>query len=237
MLQPAIKTEALTAQGRRWPLPFLAAGLTDEVFATAMGLFGLASLLCGLANSLGMLVFARILQGLAGGPLMPLSQSLLLRIFPPRMAPAAIGLWSMTTLIAPVLGPIVGGWICDEYTWHWIFLINVPVGLVGCAATMRYMPGVAAPTVARFDLAGYLMLAFGMVALSLALDGLASLGLRQASVLVLMIFGLASLVAYGCTRRGGLTRCFRPGCSRWTPCASGCWAICLRGWAARACRS
>ena len=81
-------------------------------------------------------------------------------------------------------------------SWHWIFLINVPVGLLGCAATMRYMPGVAAPTVARFDLAGYLMLAFGMVALSLALDGLAGLGLRQASVLVLMIFGLASLVAY-----------------------------------------
>ena len=83
-----------------------------RVFATSMALFGLASLLCGMANSLGMLVFARILQGLAGGPLMPLSQSLLLRIFPPHMAPAAIGLWAMTTLIAPVLGPIVGGWIC-----------------------------------------------------------------------------------------------------------------------------
>jgi DHA2 family multidrug resistance protein len=109
-----------------------------RVFATAMGLFGLASLLCGLANSLGMLVFARILQGLAGGPLMPLSQSLLLRIFPPRMAPAAIGLWSMTTLIAPVLGPIVGGWICDEYTWHWIFLINIPVALV-CAFAVWHL--------------------------------------------------------------------------------------------------
>lgn len=103
-----------------------------RVFSVAMGFFGLASLLCGLANSLGFLVFARILQGLAGGPLMPLSQTLLLRIFPPRMAPAAIGLWSMTTLIAPVLGPIVGGWICDNYSWHWIFLINLPVA-IGCA--------------------------------------------------------------------------------------------------------
>lgn len=103
-----------------------------RVFAVAMGLFGIASLLCGLANSLGMLVFARILQGFAGGPLMPLSQTLLLRIFPPHMAPAAIGLWSMTTLIAPVLGPIVGGWICDQYSWHWIFLINIPVA-IGCA--------------------------------------------------------------------------------------------------------
>ncbi|MDH1702794.1 DHA2 family efflux MFS transporter permease subunit [Comamonas terrigena] len=103
-----------------------------RVFSVAMGLFGVASLLCGLANSLGFLVFARILQGFAGGPLMPLSQTLLLRIFPPRMAPAAIGLWSMTTLIAPVLGPIVGGWICDNYSWHWIFLINIPVA-IGCA--------------------------------------------------------------------------------------------------------
>ena len=103
-----------------------------RVFSVAMGLFGVASLLCGMANSLGFLVFARILQGFAGGPLMPLSQTLLLRIFPPRMAPAAIGLWSMTTLIAPVLGPIVGGWICDNYSWHWIFLINIPVA-IGCA--------------------------------------------------------------------------------------------------------
>ncbi|MET1116447.1 MAG: MDR family MFS transporter [Comamonas sp.] len=103
-----------------------------RVFSVAMGLFGLASLLCGVANSLGLLVFARILQGLAGGPLMPLSQILLLRIFPPRMAPAAIGLWSMTTLLAPVLGPVVGGWICDQYSWHVIFLINVPIAL-GCA--------------------------------------------------------------------------------------------------------
>ena len=103
-----------------------------RVFSLAMGLFGVASLLCGMANSLGFLVFARILQGFAGGPLMPLSQTLLLRIFPPRMAPAAIGLWSMTTLIAPVLGPIVGGWICDNYSWHWIFLINIPVA-IGCA--------------------------------------------------------------------------------------------------------
>lgn len=103
-----------------------------RVFSVAIGLFGMASLLCGLANSLGFLVFMRILQGLAGGPLMPLSQTLLLRIFPAQLAPAAIGLWSMTTLIAPVLGPVVGGWICDHYSWHWIFLINVPIAM-GCA--------------------------------------------------------------------------------------------------------
>ncbi|MEN2429176.1 DHA2 family efflux MFS transporter permease subunit [Comamonas sp. F1-6] len=142
-----------------------------RVFATAMGLFGLASLLCGLANSLGMLVFARILQGLAGGPLMPLSQSLLLRIFPPRMAPAAIGLWSMTTLIAPVLGPIVGGWICDEYTWHWIFLINIPVALVCAFAVWHLVRRYEQPLLKNpIDTVGLMLLIVWVGSLQLMLD-------------------------------------------------------------------
>lgn len=103
-----------------------------RVFVTSMALFGLSSALCGFANSLGMLVGARILQGLAGGPLMPLSQTLLLRIFPKEKAAAATGLWAMTTLIAPIMGPILGGYLCDTVAWPWIFFINVPIALV-CA--------------------------------------------------------------------------------------------------------
>jgi len=103
-----------------------------RVFVISMALFGIASMLCGFSNSLGLLVTGRILQGLAGGPLMPLSQTLLLRIFPKEKAAAATGLWAMTTLIAPVLGPIVGGVICDRAHWSWIFFINVPIALA-CA--------------------------------------------------------------------------------------------------------
>nr|WP_198983590.1 DHA2 family efflux MFS transporter permease subunit [Herbaspirillum sp. ASV7] len=103
---------------------------TVRVFILSMVFFGLFSALCGLANSLGMLVFFRILQGLAGGPLMPLSQTLLLRIFPKEKAPAAIGLWAMTTLVAPIAGPVLGGVLCDQYSWPYIFWINVPVALV-----------------------------------------------------------------------------------------------------------
>ncbi len=103
-----------------------------RVFAVAMAFFGAFSALCGLSTSLGMLVFARICQGFAGGPLMPLSQTLLLRIFPKEKAAAAIGLWSMTTLIAPVLGPILGGYLCDEFSWPWIFYINLPIAFA-CA--------------------------------------------------------------------------------------------------------
>ena len=118
-----------------------------------------------------MLVFARILQGLAGGPLMPLSQSLLLRIFPPRMAPAAIGLWSMTTLIAPVLGPIVGGWICDNYTWHWIFLINIPVALVCAFASWRLIRRYELPLLKNpIDKVGLGLLILWVGSLQLMLD-------------------------------------------------------------------
>ncbi|GAB4058069.1 DHA2 family efflux MFS transporter permease subunit [Uliginosibacterium sediminicola] len=103
-----------------------------RVFVSSMALFGISSMLCGLSNSLGVLVAGRVLQGLSGGPLMPLSQTLLLRIFPKDKAALATALWAMTTLVAPVLGPIVGGVICDQAHWSWIFFINVPIALI-CA--------------------------------------------------------------------------------------------------------
>ena len=100
-----------------------------RVFTASMILFGVFSIVCGLANSLGLLVVARVFQGLCGGPLMPLSQTLLMRIFPKDKVVAAIGLWSMTTLVAPVVGPILGGYLCDEYSWSWVFLLNAPVAI------------------------------------------------------------------------------------------------------------
>lgn len=167
-----------------------------RVYFLAIVFFVAGSMFCALSHSLTQLVAARVVQGLGGALLLPVGRLVVLRTFPREKFLQAMSFVAIPGLIGPLIGPTLGGWLVEVASWHWIFLINVPVGLLGCAATMRYMPGVAAPTVARFDLAGYLMLAFGMVALSLALDGLASLGLRQASVLVLMIFGLASLVAY-----------------------------------------
>ncbi len=103
---------------------------TVRVFTTCMMLFGVFSALCGFSDSLGMLVTSRVLQGLAGGPLMPLSQTLLMQIFPKEKKSAALGLWAMTTLVAPVMGPVVGGYICDNWGWGHIFLINIPLALV-----------------------------------------------------------------------------------------------------------
>ena len=116
-----------------------------RVFTTAMLLFGIFSAFCGLSTSLEMLVFGRIMQGLSGGSLMPLSQTLLRRVFPKERAPAAMALWAMTTLVAPVLGPILGGSICDNLAWPFIFFINVPIALF-CAP-------VIARTLRRFELA------------------------------------------------------------------------------------
>ena len=142
-----------------------------RVFTTAMGLFGVFSALCGLSNSLGMLVFGRVMQGLSGGSLMPLSQTLLLRIFPKEKAPAAMALWAMTTLVAPVLGPILGGWLCDSYSWPVIFFINVPLALIFSPIAWRMLKRYEEALVrAPIDTIGLVLLIIFVSALQLMLD-------------------------------------------------------------------
>lgn len=101
-----------------------------RVFAVGMAGFGVFSMLCGLAPSFGLLVAFRVAQGLCGGPIMPMSQTLLLHIFPKEKSAQAIGLWSMTTVVAPLAGPILGGLISDNMHWSWIFFINIPVAVL-----------------------------------------------------------------------------------------------------------
>ncbi|NTS65305.1 DHA2 family efflux MFS transporter permease subunit [Sphingomonas sp. HHU CXW] len=100
-----------------------------RVFCTAVALFTLSSFLCGIAWDLPSLILFRVLQGATAGPIMPGSQALLISIFPPQKRSTALGIWSMTTLVAPIMGPILGGYISDNYHWSWIFLINVPFGI------------------------------------------------------------------------------------------------------------
>lgn len=108
-----------------------------RLFISAVLLFVLTSLLCGLSNSLEMLITFRVLQGLVAGPMIPLSQALLLQSYPGHKAGSALAAWSVTTLIAPVMGPILGGWISDNLSWSWIFYINVPTGLLAALAIWR----------------------------------------------------------------------------------------------------
>jgi DHA2 family multidrug resistance protein len=99
-----------------------------RLFTASVMLFVLTSWLCGLAPNMTTLIFLRVLQGLVAGPMIPLSQALLLSSYPKALAGLAMALWSMTTLVAPVMGPLLGGWITDNISWPWIFYINIPVG-------------------------------------------------------------------------------------------------------------
>jgi len=106
-----------------------------RLFVTSIVLFTIASLLCGLATSLQMLIVFRVLQGAVAGPMIPLSQALLLSSFEKSKAGTALAIWAMTTLVAPVMGPLLGGWITDNISWPWIFYINIPVGAFAAAIT------------------------------------------------------------------------------------------------------
>lgn len=106
-----------------------------RLFTAAVFLFVLASFLCAMAPSLGLLIVFRVLQGFVAGPMMPLSQSLLLSSYPKDRSGQALAMWSMTTLVAPVVGPLLGGWITDNISWPWIFYINVPIGLAAGVIT------------------------------------------------------------------------------------------------------
>ncbi|HKX44071.1 MAG TPA: DHA2 family efflux MFS transporter permease subunit, partial [Burkholderiaceae bacterium] len=142
-----------------------------RVFASAMALFGACSALCAFSTSLPMLVLGRVLQGLSGGPLMPLSQTLLLRIFPKEKAAGATALWAMTTLVAPVAGPILGGWLCDNYAWPLIFLINVPLAVVFSLVAWRMLRRYEEALVhAAIDRVGLVLLIVFVGALQLMLD-------------------------------------------------------------------
>src|SRR5206468_7953921 len=106
-----------------------------RLFLATIVLFVLASLLCGLAPSMGFLIFFRVIQGAVAGPMIPLSQTLLLASYPREKSGAALAAFSLTILVAPVVGPLLGGWITDNISWPWIFLINVPIGLIAAAMT------------------------------------------------------------------------------------------------------
>jgi DHA2 family multidrug resistance protein len=122
-------------------------------FLLSIGVFTLASALCGFAGSLGQLILFRVIQGLAGGGLQPCSQGVLLDKFPPEKQGVAMALFGLAALIAPVVGPTLGGWITDHYSWRWVFLINVPIGLMALAACYDQAPRPGVSHQAAFGIA------------------------------------------------------------------------------------
>lgn len=142
-----------------------------RVFTLSAFGFGLFSVLCGMSLTLGMLVACRIGQGLCGGPLMPLTQMLLIRVYPPEKRAQAMGIWAMTTLIGPALGPVLGGFISDNLSWHWIFFINVPVVLFCAIAAHNLLGPVETPTTKLpIDLVGLGLMIVWIGCLQIMLD-------------------------------------------------------------------
>ncbi len=169
---------------------------TRRLFMSAIWLFLAGSLCCAISKTLPQLVAARVLQGLGGAMLMPVGRLAVLRAFPQEKFLRAMSYVTMPALVGPLIGPTLGGFLVQVASWPWIFLINIPVGAAGLIATYIYMPDSREASTKPFDGSGYAMLAFGMVAISLALDGLAGLGIQTATVRVLLVFGLASIAAY-----------------------------------------
>jgi MFS transporter, DHA2 family, multidrug resistance protein len=144
-------------------------------FMICLVIFTLSSLLCGIAPSLGAIILFRILQGAGGGGLQPMAQAILADTFPPQQRGSAFALYGITTIIAPTIGPTLGGWITDNYTWRWIFFINLPVGIVTVLLVYRLIQDPpwarrAAGAGIKIDYIGVSLLALGVGALQVMLD-------------------------------------------------------------------
>jgi DHA2 family multidrug resistance protein len=140
---------------------------------SCIGLFTLSSAFCGAAASLGFLVIARVLQGAAGGALQPISQAVLLESFPPARRGAAMAVFAMGVVVAPILGPTLGGWITDNYTWRWVFYINLPIGLLAGLMANAFIedpPYLKRVSAHSIDYIGFGFLAVWLATLQYALD-------------------------------------------------------------------
>jgi len=141
-----------------------------RIFLVSVAGFTVASVLCGLSASLVQIVVARMLQGVFGAALVPLSQAVLLDINPREKHGSAMAVWGMGVMIGPILGPTLGGWLTDSYDWRWVFFINVPVGAVAFYGIWRYIRAVEPQRRMRFDTFGFVTLSLAIGALQMLLD-------------------------------------------------------------------
>ena len=163
-----------------------------KLFVICSAGFTVASLLCALSQNIEEMVLARLLQGAFGAALVPLSQSVMLDSYPPEKRGQAMAIWGMGVMLGPIMGPTLGGFLTDQYSWHWVFLINLPVGVVTVLGLMLFMDETEQQSHMRFDWFGFLSLAVGIGALQLLLDRGEQLGWFESNeILIELIVSLA----------------------------------------------
>lgn len=167
---------------------------TKRIFIIALFLFSLGSLFCSLSQNLNELVISRIVQGVGGSLMTPVGKLALIKTFPKKELLKAMNFAIIPALIGPVLGPLVGGYMVDYLSWHWIFLINIPIGLIGILLSFKFMPDYKSKII-DFDLKGFILFAAACLLLSIALE-LFSNTVRVTPVLVILMSGFLMLYWY-----------------------------------------
>ena len=139
-------------------------------FAFCLASFTLASVMCGLAQSLDQIILYRVIQGMAGAAIVPLSQSIMMDLYPPEERGAAMAMWGMGVMVGPIIGPTLGGYLTDAYDWRYVFFINLPVGIAAVFGIWTFLRSPGADASLKFDWTGFAVLAVGLGALQLLLD-------------------------------------------------------------------
>ena len=167
-----------------------------NTYFSAIIIFTLASLGCAFSQNLEQLLFFRVAQGVGGALLLPVGRLAMLKVIPRSQFLSAMSLMSLAGLIGPLIGPTLGGWLVEVATWHWIFLINIPMGLLGVLVTFKAMPNVTEPTVQKFDFSGFLFLVIAMTGMSLGIESFSSPQSSAGFSIVLIVGGLIAAAIY-----------------------------------------
>ncbi len=168
-----------------------------RVFMGAMLLFTVSSLACGVSQSLPMIVLFRIVQGIGGALMVPVGRLIALKTYPRDQFVDILSFITMPSLVGPLIGPTLGGLMVEYLSWHWIFFINLPVGIIGLIATARYMPSLdKSDDQAPFDLSGFLLFGSFMLSITIGLEGIGEFHFPVSITTALLIAGLASILIY-----------------------------------------
>src|SRR3954452_7929077 len=169
---------------------------TKSTYLVALAIFTLGSLLCGVAPDLGTLIAARVLQGIGGGLLTPIGAAMVFRAFPLEERARVSALMTVPAVLAPALGPVIGDYLVEYHGWHWVFLINVPLGLAGLVIAARGLTEYRVTGAGRLDVPGFALASLGLAATVYALGEIGPRGFSDARVLGTGGGGIAALVAF-----------------------------------------